>query len=290
MNLKSEEIIYFLYRKLPKIIKGLYKGNLIFAYHGKFKNFGDQLTPVILDYYGFTTVFAHYNPKYWFSGKAKIVSVGTLLQGTPSDFDGIILGSGSTDIPLSFPSAEILGVRGKLTQLNLKMENKKLVLGDPGLLVSTIFPDIKIKSYKLGVIPHFFDKGDVIIEKYKKNFGNLVKIIDVQRDPLEVINDIKCCDNIISSSLHGLIVADSFGIPNIMYVIRSNIPPIHDHKYRDYYSAFNTELDLIEVDGTETIDFFLSKVRSHQELVSPVKLELHNLFTELKNYFKNHAT
>ena len=215
--------------KLPKIIKGLCKRNLLFAYHGKYKNFGDQLTPVILDFYGFTTVFAHYKPKYYFSGKAQVVSVGTLLHNTPSDFTGVILGTGADDWPLSFPFADIFAVRGKLTQSNIGMANKEIVLGDPGLLVSYIYPKVEKIIYTLGIVPHFVDKNDAIIRNYEKKFGSLVKIIDVQRDPESVITDIKRCENIISSSLHGLIIADAYGIPNIMCVIRKNIPPVHDH-------------------------------------------------------------
>jgi len=49
------------------------------------------------------------------------------------------------------------------------------------------------------------------------------------------------------------------------------------------------ELELIELDGTESFDFFLAKVKSKQDSVDPVKAELHNLFKGLKNYLKTNV-
>ena len=238
----------FLLNKYLKIVKGKIKGNLIYAYYGKHVNFGDQLTPLILDYYGFTTVYAHYKPKYRFAGKAEIISVGTFLQNTPSDFDGIIIGTGNDDIQKTFQLADILSVRGKITQHNLGLENREIALGDPGLLVSYLYPQIKQKKYKLGIIPHFFDKVDCKFNKYLNRFQQDVQIIDVQRHPEEVIDDIKQCENIISSSLHGLVVADSFNIPNIMFINNFTMPE-RGVKYKDYYSAFGICESYIELTG-----------------------------------------
>lgn len=287
--MRLKDIFYFFFVKLPKIIKGLKNNNLLFVYHGKFNNFGDQLSPVILDHYGFTTVFAHYKPKYSFSGKANLVSVGTLLQNTPTDFDGVILGTGSNNLPLSFPFAKILAVRGKLTLQNIENfdNSNNIVIGDPGLLVSKIFKAVVNKKYKLGIVPHFVDKKDPILKTYMHRFKRRAFIVDVQRNPASVIKDIKSCENIISSSLHGLVVADAYDIPNIMYVIRRNISSEHDHKYRDYYSAFDSELDLIEIDGTESMEYLLSKVQLRKDQVNQVKNNLHHLFSNLKVHIGN---
>jgi len=56
-------------------------------------------------------------------------------------------------------------------------------------------------------------------------------------DPVEeVIKQIQKCDYILSSSMHGLIVADSFLIPNSRLLLSKGI--ISDFKFDDYYSAF----------------------------------------------------
>ena len=65
-------------------------------------------------------------------------------------------------------------------------------------------------------------------------------LINVNDEPLEVIKQLAQCRTVISSSLHGLIVADSFGIPN-MHVLFSDRPLGDGYKFDDYYSAYGVE-------------------------------------------------
>jgi hypothetical protein len=58
--------------------------------------------------------------------------------------------------------------------------------------------------------------------------------------PKEVISQIAQCNSILSSSLHGLITADSLRIPNIRIEISTAIRG-GDWKFNDYYSAFGIE-------------------------------------------------
>ena len=65
-----------------------------------------------------------------------------------------------------------------------------------------------------------------------------VTVINVRRHPSAVIRDIASCGAILSSSLHGLVVADSYGIPAAW---TSGSPPLTggDFKFQDYASAFH---------------------------------------------------
>lgn len=65
--------------------------------------------------------------------------------------------------------------------------------------------------------------------------------IDVGRDPLDVITQIASCDFIFSGSLHGLIIADSFAIPNRWLTLDPE-PFGGRWKFDDYYSVFDLEL------------------------------------------------
>lgn len=64
-------------------------------------------------------------------------------------------------------------------------------------------------------------------------------VIDFEADPLSVLMRIAECETICSSALHGLIVADSLGIPN-MWSTASNRLLGGEYKFHDYYSVFNT--------------------------------------------------
>ncbi len=58
-------------------------------------------------------------------------------------------------------------------------------------------------------------------------------MIDVERPCGEVCAEISACARILSSSLHGLVVADSYGIPNARLVLSNQIIG-GDFKFRDY--------------------------------------------------------
>lgn len=137
----------------------------------------------------------------------------------------------------------IYALRGKLTESVLKYQSQKggvkfveTVLGDPGLL-SNLLCDCKNirKEYSVGIIPHYVDKNSKELDLFRniKEFN----IIDVQNNPDYVVREIAKCDQIISSSLHGLIVADSLGIPNARMVLSNKITG-GDFKYEDYYSVY----------------------------------------------------
>lgn len=111
------------------------------------------------------------------------------------------------------------------------------VLGDPGVLSPLLFNKTIPKRYKVGIVPHLWNMNDTELKKTKDLDLN-VSIIDVTRPPLEVIEKIAACEFIFSSSLHGLIVADSFGIPN-QWVTFDRIPFGSDWKFNDYYSIYN---------------------------------------------------
>lgn len=132
----------------------------------------------------------------------------------------------------------ITAVRGKKTKERIEqITGKKLdnvVLGDPGLLASELLRGKQIqKEFKIGIIPHYVDKNESL-ENIKVTSS---KVIDICQEPVKVIEEIAKCEIVLSSSLHGLIVADSLGIPNARIVLSDKVSG-GDYKYADYYSAF----------------------------------------------------
>lgn len=134
---------------------------------------------------------------------------------------------------------EFCAVRGELTRKNVeRMTGKKMdiPMADAGILASELLDEIPKKRYEVGIIPHLCDLKDPrineLIEKYPGS-----KFIHVKDDPLQVVKEIAECRYILSSSLHGLIVADSFHIPN-MYLVFGDRLLGDGYKFDDYYSAY----------------------------------------------------
>ena len=132
-------------------------------------------------------------------------------------------------------------VRGELTRRGISQilgYNLEVPLADGGLLAPKLLKDKLItKSKMIGIVPHYKDKNEADVLKLQKMLGREALLIDVQGDTLNVIEQIASCDYIISSSLHGLIVADSFGIPNTRIKFSNNMLGT-GFKFDDYYSSF----------------------------------------------------
>jgi autotransporter strand-loop-strand O-heptosyltransferase len=131
---------------------------------------------------------------------------------------------------------KIYAVRGPLTRNELLNVGRDCpeIYGDPGLLFPLIYnPDITPK-YEYGIIPHFidFEDSDVVeLLKYLESIG--FKIINITAGLYEFIDELKQVKNVISSSLHGIIAADAYGIPNARIKLTNDITG-GDFKYYDY--------------------------------------------------------
>lgn len=209
------------------------KGNGLRAYwYRDEKNFGDLLTPRILNISGMTPVHAD-------QSKAQVVAIGSLIQTLPQDFAGTVLGTGLISERLvSLPNAHIVSVRGPLTRSALALD-ANTPLGDLGLISDMLISGENIeKRFVLGIIPHYVDKHSAMIGKLRGHFGSDALIIDVQRDPEHVLRDIASCEHVLSSSLHGLICSDALGVANGWMVLSSNIGG-GEFKFRDYFGSID---------------------------------------------------
>lgn len=126
--------------------------------------------------------------------------------------NSIIWGAGciSDMIPIPQKPKKVLAVRGPLTRgLLLKNEiDCPPVYGDPALLLPYHYrPTIKKKHY-IGLIQHVSEAPIEIEGCHRISMSNYKVWTDV-------IDEILSCEIIASSSLHGLIVAEAYGIPNV---------------------------------------------------------------------------
>ena len=202
------------------------------------QNFGDYLSPLLVEMVATKPVV--YAPIH----KADMMAIGSILPRErkarrfflPRRLH--IWGPG-TDAPgKSFSSRHHYhALRGLKSCEQVVGLRGSLALGDPGLLAEHWWsgrakPD---KRYRVGLIPHYVDRDNPYVQMAAKLPG--VHLIDVFWPVEEVLRAIQSCDFILSSSMHGLIVADAFSVTNRR--VRLSAGLISDFKFVDYYSAFS---------------------------------------------------
>lgn len=129
--------------------------------------------------------------------------------------------------PFKKVKLDIRAVRGPKTRDILLKSGFKCpkVYGDPAILMPLYYkPSIAQIKGKVVIIPHHSR-----LEKYKGLYDN---VLDTYTDDWQgFINQILSAEKVISSSLHGIILAESYGIPCVML----NDIPDSRFKYDDYY-------------------------------------------------------
>lgn len=112
--------------------------------------------------------------------------------------------------------------------------------GDPGIFIPYAFGFKRnnlCKKHKIGIIPHVEDFDDV----RKRIKRNDVLLIDFRTDPAKCLQQISMCERIISSSLHGIIISEAFGIPAAWAKFSNKIVG-GAFKFNDYYLGSGRKL------------------------------------------------
>ena len=225
-----------------------------------------------------------------FNKKAPAQSVVKMILGRTNRTPVYIWGSGfitnDTEGPFFYrKNIRFRAVRGKLTQQkaeDILGEPIQPMYGDAGILASELVKkELPIeKKYKWGIIPHFVDKNHPAVETLRENLPNSI-VIDVRNEPKDVIREIAKCEYVLSSSMHGLIIADSLNVPNHHIVITDKV--IGDNfKFRDYYSAFGLEhhfTNIVENDWAIFSEKFMKETYEVTEnMVEKMKEDMKNSF------------
>lgn len=231
--------------------------NQLKVYYTKLRNMGDQLNELILERcFGYEAVRCSFLD-------GELCAIGSCLgmytlHGTApmrmrQRLNGIrkphvsIWGTGFINYSDSEGrffkrDMDFCAVRGELTRKRVEqMTGRKLDIptADAGILASEALREPLKKRYDVGIIPHLCDLRDPKADEMVKVYGN-ARFISVKDEPMEVIREIARCKCILSSSLHGLIIADSLGIPNLHVVFGDRL--LGDgYKFDDYYSAYGVE-------------------------------------------------
>lgn len=202
-----------------------------------------------------------------------LYSVGSIVQLLEKP-GSLIWGSGlirpiDTALKMQLSNAApkaILAVRGKLTRSELRSQldwNVPPVFGDPAILLPRFFrPSASEASAgKIAVVPHWNHK-----HLFKQAPGDeQIKIVNVEQGMEAVVSDIANASHCVSTSLHGVIVAQAYGVPWVWLRI-GDIPLLGDRfKFEDFFSMFDrdavSELDIAEAD-VDQLDFYLLALKA----------------------------
>ncbi len=197
-------------------------------------NIGDTLTPVVFEYIKNKYSLAEKKLKQ----TTHLNMIGSIIAF--KKYDAVIWGSGILNEDFEnkikynskFVKYDIRAVRGPLTRdiiirCGYDCPN---VFGDPAILMPLIYkPKNKIKKYKISIIRHYRDDTKI-------PYG-LHEISVVTSDYKYFIDEVCASELVISSSLHGLIIAESYGVPTIWY----NPQGRGTFKYKDWYLSIGVK-------------------------------------------------
>jgi pyruvyltransferase len=190
----------------------------------KGNNWGDALSPVLVSL---------------LSGKRHL-AIGSILGSANERAD--VWGSGfirENELLVGRPR-KVHAVRGPLSRerlLQLGVDCPE-IFGDPALLLPRFFDPEVPKRHAIGIIPHYIDKNNKWLLKHCVD--KRIHIIDIESDIEDFVRTVKACDVILSSSLHGLICADAYGLPNAWIQFSDNVVG-GDFKFRDYRLSIGAE-------------------------------------------------
>lgn len=216
---------YFIFGNILKPIRN----NRINLFYWKFilspSNVGDLFSEIIYNYV-LSDLFLSKKKKV--STIKNISIIGSIIQNIPNATT--IWGSGSLTHYLEKGfTFDVRAVRGPLTKQLLDEKNIfcPTIYGDPAILLPLFYyPKIE-KKRDFIIIPHYS-----VFHLYKGVDNVISTLTD---DWKRFINEILSVEWVISSSLHGIILAEAYGIPAILL---SDVN--HDYfKYDDYYLSTN---------------------------------------------------
>ncbi len=178
--------------------------------------------------------------------------------------DSIIWGSGvgESKYILQNKPKKVLAVRGPLTRKYLLERGVECpeVYGDPALLFPLFYTPKCSKKYKIGFIPHFLDHTDEFYDFFNKIKNDIeIVLIDVKNYGKwqNFIDLIYQCEFIISSSLHGLIIADAYGVPNLWGQF-THVMEDGGFKFYDYFLSVKRmnmlPIDILDKNANELLD------------------------------------
>ncbi|TVP45508.1 MAG: polysaccharide pyruvyl transferase family protein [Halomonas sp.] len=200
------------------------------------KNWGDALNPVLIEmvsgrvpYHSGELINIRSRPVYYVigSGLGNINSQSAQVWG---------MGFRTEQAVPKVKPAKIHAVRGPLSRkkyLEAGIDCPE-IYGDPALLFPRFYNPVIEKRHAVGVIAHISERESPYVKQLVEGEG--AKFIDVTLGVNEFVDELLACSTIVSSSLHGLIAADGYGVPSV-WASFGEKPESWFFKFRDYMES-----------------------------------------------------
>lgn len=135
---------------------------------------------------------------------------------------------------------QIHAVRGRLTRTEVIRKlgwHVPEVYGDPALLLPRFFPVAKDESAatSIVVVPHFSH-----LAHFQQLESETVVVVDVKDGMERVVRQIASARVCISTSLHGLIIAQAYGVPWVWARVSDDQLGGDTFKFRDFFSTLDS--------------------------------------------------
>ncbi|TDN90541.1 pyruvyl transferase [Microbacterium sp. BK668] len=225
INLRGVEVVHWnprrhlggsrLARRLPRVVR--------------VNNFGDLIGPLVVRELA-KSVHGRGDGR-------RLLSVGSTLHFA-RDGD-TVWGTGrngkTPDDAYRFSTLDVRATRGPLTRAWLieRGITAPAVYGDPALLLPTLFPrfaeSLSLRSRSVTIVPNLHDAP---------HWRDSPGFLDPTTRLWACVRAIAESSHVVASSLHGIIIAETFGVPASLL-----LPGVEDlFKYRDYFEGTGREL------------------------------------------------
>lgn len=197
----------------------------------RINNFGDVLGPHVVA----AVRAALQLPDRADTTRNRLVSIGSIMH--LARHNDVVWGTGCNakkPRPIRAKQLDVRSVRGPLTRTMLQQHGVACpeVFGDPGLLVRFVHPATPLPSgterVAVSVVPNFHDHHMAV---QAQELG--LPVVNPKAPLAQIVDQIRRSDLVVGSSLHGLIVAEAYGVGARW--VQSGTEP--EFKYQDYYQG-----------------------------------------------------
>ena len=167
--------------------------------------------------------------------------IGSILTFYNLD-NAVIYGTGikSPNDTITGKPSKIVSVRGPKTRQRLLENNIDCpqCYGDPALLLPYVYTPKKTGKKDIILIPNEGTPNDIPLLNTMRENGFSILNMAKYDEWTDIIDSIAGSEFVVSESLHGLIVAEAYGVPSV-WVEFIEHPSWWSFKYNDFYESVN---------------------------------------------------